>query len=51
MPKRVFRHLPKKESLFGSVDNSIKLLDLRIHSCQFATDVRRLSMWKQPQEP
>ena len=27
MPKRVFGHLPRKESLFGSVDSSVKLLD------------------------
>ena len=32
------------------ITNSIKSLDLRISPCQFATDVRRHSMWKQLQE-
>ena len=49
--KKGFKHLPGKESLFGSVDSSVKLLDSGIYTCQFATDVRRNSMWKQLQEP
>ena len=43
--------LLRKESLFGSVDSSVKLLDSGIYTCQFATDVRRNSMWKQLREP
>ena len=50
MLKKGFKHLLRKESLFGSVDSSVKLLDSGIYPCQFATDVRKNSMWKQLQE-
>ena len=51
MLEKGFKHLLRKESLFGSVDSSVKLLDSGIYLCQFAIDVRRNSMWKQLQEP
>ncbi len=39
----------EKRKPVGSVDSSVKL-DSGIYPCQFATDVRRNSMWKQLQE-